>query len=160
MSPILVQLLVDTWSGWAVSGTASLKKPWVMDTIWPFLLSWLSITFKFYLLPPLPTPSIFPQAADTPAHFIWYICMPPCFPGGSEVKAFACNAGDLGSIPGLGRSPGEGNGTPLQYSCLENPMGRGAWWATVHGVAKSRTWPSDFHFTSLQVNIKIKPANV
>ena len=44
------------------------------------------------------------------------------FPGGSEVKASACNAGDLGSIPGLGRSPGEGNGNPLQYSCLENPM--------------------------------------
>ena len=43
---------------------------------------------------------------------------------------------DMGSIPGLGRSPGEGNGTPLQYSCLENPMDRGAWWATVHGVAK------------------------
>jgi len=62
--------------------------------------------------------------------------------GGSEVKASACNAGDLGSIPGLGRSPGEGNGTPLQYSCLENPMGRGAWWATVHRVAKSlqRVW--------------------
>ena len=56
-----------------------------------------------------------------------------------EVKASACNAGDLGSIPGLGRSPGEGNGNPLQYSCLENPMDGGAWWATVHGVAKSWT---------------------
>ena len=55
------------------------------------------------------------------------------FPGGSEVKASACNAGDLGSIPGSGRSPGEGNGNPLQYSCLENPMDGGAWWATVHG---------------------------
>ena len=51
----------------------------------------------------------------------------------------ACHAGDLGSNPGLGRSPGEGNGNPLQYSCLENPMDRGAWWATAHGVAKSRT---------------------
>ena len=61
------------------------------------------------------------------------------FPGGSEVKASASNAGDLGSIPGSGRSPGEGNGNPLQYSCLENPMDRGAWWATVHGVAKSQT---------------------
>ena len=49
------------------------------------------------------------------------------FPGGSEVKASAWNAGDLGSIPGSGRSPGEGNGTPLQYSCLENPMEVGAW---------------------------------
>ena len=62
----------------------------------------------------------------------------------SGVKASACNAGDLGSIPGSGRSPGEGNGNPLQYSCLENPMDRGAWWAIVHGVAKSRTRLSDF----------------
>ena len=61
------------------------------------------------------------------------------FPGGSGVKASACNAGDLDSIPGSGRSPGEGNGNPLQYSCLENPMDGGAWWTTVHGVAKSRT---------------------
>ena len=71
------------------------------------------------------------------------------FPGGSEVKASACNAGDLGLIPGLGRSPGEGNGNPLQYSCLENPMDRGAWWATVYGVAKSQTRLSDF--TSLML---------
>ena len=61
------------------------------------------------------------------------------FPGGSEVKASVCNMGDLGSIPGLGRFPGEGNGNPLQYSCLENSMDGGAWWATVHGVAKSWT---------------------
>ena len=60
------------------------------------------------------------------------------FSGGSEVKASACNAGDLGLIPGSGRSPGEGNGNPLQYSCLENPMDGGAWWATVHWVAKSQ----------------------
>ena len=67
-------------------------------------------------------------------------------PGGSEVKASAHNAGDLGSIPGLGRSPGEGNGNPLQYSCLENPMDGGACWATVHGVAKSQTRLRDFTF--------------
>ena len=72
----------------------------------------------------------------------------PGFPGGSEVKASASNVKDLASFPGLGRSPGEGNGNPLQYSCLENPMDGGAWWATVHGVAKSRTRLSDF--TSLQ----------
>ena len=65
------------------------------------------------------------------------------FPGGSEVKVSACNAGGLGSIPGSGRSPGEGNGNPLQYSCVENPMDGGAWWATVHGVAKSWTRLSD-----------------
>ena len=61
------------------------------------------------------------------------------FHGGSEGKASACNVEDPGSIPGLGRSPGEGNGNPLQYSCLENPMDRGAWWATVHGVANGWT---------------------
>ena len=71
------------------------------------------------------------------------------FPGGSEVKTSACNMGDLGSIPGSGRSPGEGNGNPLQYSCPENPMDRGAWWATVHGVAKSQRRLSNFTFTSL-----------
>ena len=68
------------------------------------------------------------------------------FPGGSEGKVSACNAGDLGSIPGLGRSPREGNSNPLQYSCLENPMDGRAWWATVHGVRKSWTQLSDFTF--------------
>ena len=67
-------------------------------------------------------------------------------PGGSEGKETACNAGDLGTIPGSGRSPGGGNGNPLQYSCLENPMDRGAWWATVHGVAKSQTQLSNEHY--------------
>ena len=54
-------------------------------------------------------------------------------------KASAYDAGDLGSIPGSGRPPGEGNGNPLQYSCMENPMDGGAWWATVHGVTKNQT---------------------
>ena len=58
------------------------------------------------------------------------------FPGGSDGKEFAYKVGDLGSIPGLGRCPGAGNGYSLQYSCLGNAMDRGAWWATVHGVAK------------------------
>ena len=58
------------------------------------------------------------------------------FPGGSDGKESTCSAGDLGSILGLGRSPGEGNGNPLQYPCLENLMDRGAWWAAVHGVAE------------------------
>ena len=65
------------------------------------------------------------------------------FPGVSEGKDSACNAGDLGSIPGSGRCPGEGNGNPLQYSCLENSMDRGAWQATVHAVSKSQTRLSD-----------------
>ena len=68
------------------------------------------------------------------------------FPSGSEGKASAYNAGDPGSIPGSGRSPGEGNGNPLQYSCLENSMDGGAWLATVHGVTKSRTRLSNFTF--------------
>ena len=71
----------------------------------------------------------------------WYISLD--FPGGSDSKVSACNAGDPGSIPGSGRFPGEGNGYPLHYSCLENSMDRRAWWATVHGVAKSRTRLSD-----------------
>ena len=58
------------------------------------------------------------------------------FPGGSDGKESACNAADLGSIPGLGRFPGDGNGNPLQYSCLENPKDRGAWQATVHRVTR------------------------
>ena len=61
------------------------------------------------------------------------------FPGGSDGKETGCNAGDLGSILGLVRSPGEENGYPLQYSCLENSMNKGAWQATVHGVTKSQT---------------------
>ena len=61
------------------------------------------------------------------------------FPGGSDCKESACNVGDPGLIPGSGRSPREGNGNWLQYSCMENPMDRGAWRATVHGVAKSWT---------------------
>ena len=71
------------------------------------------------------------------------------FPGGSEVKASASYVGDPGSIPGSRRSPGEGNGNPLQYSCLENPMDGGAWSATVHRVAKSQTRLSEFTFTYL-----------
>ena len=65
------------------------------------------------------------------------------FPCSSVSKESACSAGDLGLIPGLGRSPGEENGYSLQYSCLENSMARGAWWAIVHGVAKSQARLSD-----------------
>ena len=65
------------------------------------------------------------------------------FPDDSVVKNPPANAGDLGPIPGSGRSPGEGSGNLLQYSCLGNPMDRRAWWATVHGVTKSRTQLSD-----------------
>ena len=70
------------------------------------------------------------------------------FPGGSEVKVSASNAGDPGSIPGSGRSPGEGNGNPLQYSCLENPMDGGAWYATVQWGRKESDTIEWLHFTS------------
>ena len=73
--------------------------------------------------------------------------VPLGFPGGSDGKESTCNVGDLGLSPGSGRSPVEGNGNPLQYCCLENPMDGGAWWAAVHGVAKSWTRLSDFTFT-------------
>ena len=63
----------------------------------------------------------------------------PLLTGSSDSEESACNVGDLGSIPGLGRSTGEGNGNPLQYSCLQNPMDRGSWWATVHGAEKRWT---------------------
>ena len=81
------------------------------------------------------------------------------FPGSSAGKEFACSAGDLGSIPGSGRSPGKGNGNPLQYSCLENPMDRGAWRGTAHGVATVRhdlvTKPPPRTITCLLIKLKI-----
>ena len=85
------------------------------------------------------------------------------FPGGSDGKASAYNVGDLGSIPGSGRFPGEGNGNPLQYSCLENPMDGGAWCATVHGVTKSRTRLSEFSHSlthSLKHGDSIEPGYI
>ena len=73
--------------------------------------------------------------------------------GGSDGKASVYNAGDLGSSPGLGRYPGEGNGNPLQYYCLENLMDRGAWQAAVYGVTKSRTRLSDFTSSNLEIDL-------
>ena len=70
--------------------------------------------------------------STTPDLMFW------CFSGGSDDKESACNVGHPGLTPGLGRSPREGNGNPLQYSCLENPTDGEAWWATFHGVAKSQ----------------------
>ena len=78
-----------------------------------------------------------------------------CFPGGSDGKESACNAGNLGSIPGWGRFPGEGNGYPLQYSCLENSMDKEASQATVHGVTKSQTQLNNY--TTTTQNIEIEP---
>ena len=87
------------------------------------------------------------QKADLPlthCRFKWGRFLPRDT-GGSDGKESACNARNPGLMPGLGRSPGEGNGNPLQYPCLENPMDGGAWWATVHGVAKELN-------TTLQLN--------
>ena len=78
------------------------------------------------------------------------------FPGGSVVKNLPANAGDMGSIPGSGRSPGEGNGYSLQSSCLENPMDRGLWWATVHGVAKRHDLATKQHQEQTTVNSYLK----
>ena len=77
------------------------------------------------------------------------------FPGSSDCKESACNTRDLGLIPGSGRCPGEGNGNPLQYSCLENSMDRGAWWTIVHGVTKSLTQLSNFRFTHIQFSVLV-----
>ena len=75
--------------------------------------------------------------------FLFFFWQCTCFSGGSHSEESACNAGNPGSIPGLGRYPGEGNGYPLQYPCLKNSMDRGAWQATIHGVAKSWSQLSD-----------------
>ena len=86
----------------------------------------------------------------------WYPLYLLDFPGGSDGKVSAYNAGDLGLIPDLGRSPRQGNVYPLQCSCLENSMDGGAWWATVHGVSNSRTLLSDFtllHFVGIKRNV-------
>ena len=77
---------------------------------------------------------------------MWFFIWTMGFPVGSDGKESACNAGDPGLIPGSGRSSGEGTGSPLQYSCLGNPMDRGAWWAAVHGVTKSRTQLNAYRF--------------
>ena len=83
------------------------------------------------------------------------------FPGGSVCKESTCNAEDAGSIPGSGRSPGEGNGNALQHSCLENPMDRGAWRATVHRLADSQTQLSNEHFPFLSLgNIHLRVLHI
>ena len=124
--------------------------------------SHLILCHPLYLLPPIP-PSIRVFSSEStlcirwPKYWNFSFSISPSneylgliyfridwLDGGSGVKVSACNAGDLGSIPGSGRSPGEGNGNPLQYSCLENPMDGGAWSASVHGVTKSQTRLSDF----------------
>ena len=88
----------------------------------------------------------------SPIYVYIYIYTHSLAPDGSDGKESACNAGDLGSIPGLGRYPGGRNVYPLQYSGLENSMDRGVWWATVHEITKSRTQLNDFHTAWLQTS--------
>ena len=90
--------------------------------------------------------TVYPTRASQIWTCVWIICPP----GGSGVKNTPANSGDTVSIPGSRRLPGEGNGNPLQYSCLGNPMDRGAWQATAPGVAKSQTWLSNYTTTSSQ----------
>jgi len=97
-----------------------------------------------YLHLPSTAPGLVPKCSSD--------CVTPflkSFPGGSDSKESACNAGDPSLIPGLGRCHGEENGHPLQYSCLENSTDRGACWVTVHRVAKTQTWLSNYHWASL-----------
>ena len=110
------------------------------------ILSCILVNFLFLLQ----MSSIDHLGIQTFPHWIW--CCHEAFaganmPGGSGVKNPPTTVGDMASIPGSGRSLGVGNGDPLQHSCLENPMDRGAWWAMVHGVSKSRIWLSEHVYT-------------
>ena len=131
----------------------ALSSPFPTQPLLPSLLT--PNLMGFTASPPAALPTLL-LSDKAPVPFTWHTRTAPPHPppffsapdrlGGSDGKASAYNAGDPGSIPGSGRSPGEGNGNPLQYSCLENPMDGGAWWATIHGVAKCRTRLSDFTF--------------
>ena len=108
---------------------------------------WLFLRYKCYFLVKIwkrLKSRSFSQNMQLYSSFSLYIRIYMGFPGGSVGKESACNAGDLGSIPGLGKCPGGGHGNPCQYSGLENPMDRGAWRAAVHGVTRSRTQLIDY----------------
>ena len=107
-------------------------------------------------------PKVFAQVSCAEEGFlrVFGFCFCLLFPGGSDGKASAHNEGDLGSVPGSGRSSGEGNGNPLLYSCLENPMDVGAWWAAVHGVSKNQTRLSDFTFTFVSYKMQRRTQTV
>ena len=102
------------------------------------ILEWAAISFSITIMEENIKNDFLYTHTHTHTHT--YICIVELgFPGGSAVKNLSAKAGDLGLITGWGRAPGGGHGNPLQYSCLENAMDRGAWWATVHGVTKSQT---------------------
>ena len=122
-----------------------------------FLFKWLKGTWDFFIPPGLATD--FCRAWEA-----WQKQVTSGgklgFPGRSDGKESACSVGDPGSIPEFRRSPGERHGNPLQYSCLEKPMDRGAWWATVHRVAKGQTWLKDqhFHFQGAKESVLLRTA--
>ena len=107
----------------------------------PFLVSAIRVVWSTYLRLLVFLPAILIPACESSS--LAFHMMYSGFSDGSDGKETACNARHPSSIPGLGRSPGEGDGYWLQYSCLENSMDRGAWWATVRRVAKSWTWLSN-----------------
>ena len=126
-----------------------LSLEYLLNILLSFVLSKLNVLFAGFCWPLLHHPlhsreSFLEWVSDTGSHY-----GPPVpfmgFLGGSDSQESACNTGDQGLIPGSGRSPGEGNGNLVQYSCLENSMGRGDWRATVHGVAESWTQLSDLY---------------
>ena len=120
-------------------GSQRVGQDWVTFISLHFFISHAS---QFYLWNILNVIKVFwKRYKPTPNYFLMFLTLNSGlgFPGGPESQESVCNAGDLGLISGLGRSPGKGNGNPLQYSCLENPMDRGAWRAIVHGFAKSLT---------------------
>ena len=121
---------------------------WLYLGYWPLhkILNWYSDYHFVWFLHFVSKEAQRTYSSPISVLFLWYYVCPVWnwgFPGGSDSKESACNAGDPGSILGSGRSLGKGNGYPLQYSCLENSMDRGAWRATVHGVAKIQAQLSD-----------------
>ena len=125
------------------------KNPPAMHETWVQFLGWEDHLEKERLLTPVFWPGEFHRLyspwgrkESDKTEQLSLLLLPWClmgFPGGSDGKESTCNEGDLGSIPGSVRSPGEGNGNPLQCSCLENPRDGGAWWAAVYGVVQSGT---------------------
>ena len=136
-SAVLTHLKIIQWKR-SVSGSVVFEEILMFSFVLVCFFNWkkwFCITVQFYL-----------QFFDTSTFkkcYYWSIVGHIWgFPGVSDGKASACNAGNQGLIPGSGRCPGEGNGYPFLYSCLVNPMDRGAWWAVVQGVTESQTWLS------------------
>ena len=131
-----------------------LSLEYLLTILLSFVLYKLNILPAGFLLASAPSPTPLQRKLSRLSIWHWiptaqkYLWPPNAYVGfldGSDGKESACSAGDPGLIPGSGRAPGEGNGNPVQYSCLQNSMGRGDWWATIHGVTESWTQLSDLH---------------